>query len=346
MKPFLITIVLSFLTYSEIICQKTYELKFEKSEKSYDTDTIKTLESLKKIGDVFYFTYYGDYKNILTNLNTFYKENPFDTIGFRCSVYSALGDRNHIILGRNFDNPEKGIIISKFYPSNGYSSICITGMDDLGYDRYLDLSKLTLKEKSGILKAPFYTCDGINEKGLSASIAWIPSQKINPDNKKEKIFITLLLRIILDNAQNINEAIALANKYDVYDKNLNFISHHFLITDRNGQSLIIEYKDGKMQFIKTSYPYQIITNTYVGNYSEDYKRLACYRYTVLSKDLETKNGILNNSEAMDLLCKVAGENPKTGATTLWSAVYDLNRQIGYVSVYRNFDIKYVFKLNE
>lgn len=346
MKAILIILALIISSITNLKCQTRYEIEFAQSIISNTTDTISSLESVKRLEDIIYYTHQGDYNYIIDSLNDFHIKYPYDSALIGCSIFSAHGQNKSLYLGRNFDNPEVGILIGHYKPTNGYSSICVTRIDDIGYDKYIDLDKMSLKEKSGILKSPFYICDGINEMGLSVAVAWVPSQKINPENNKKKILISLFLRKLIDNAKNVNEAISIANNYDVFDKNINCISHHFIIADKNGQSVIIEYKDGKMQFLKNHDPFQIITNSYIKDIPEDKKQSECWRYKILSNELELEQGIVDLKSSFKLLEKVSGFNNETNYGTQWSVVYDLNQQTGYLTAYRKFDKIYIFKIKK
>lgn len=76
---------------------------------------------------------------------------------------------------------------------------------------------------------------------------------------RTKVFIlpTVAIRLMLDYAKNVDEAIALLEKYNV---NMDLISIHFLLCDAAGNSAVIEFLDGKMQVLRSDKTWQTSTN--------------------------------------------------------------------------------------
>jgi len=107
-------------------------VEFESVETS-EPDSIRTLKSLKREGDLYMMTYYGDYNSRLDKLNEriiangWYSVMNLEKINYECSIFAALGDPESPILGRNYDNnDDRGVLVGLYTPSDGYASICIS----------------------------------------------------------------------------------------------------------------------------------------------------------------------------------------------------------------------------
>jgi penicillin V acylase-like amidase (Ntn superfamily) len=196
--------------------------------------------------------YYGNYEErlsflhnwILTHADTNF--NPrHNIVSSYCSIFTFVDDTSGIFLGRNFDWGDGcGILLAKYNPPGKYCSFAFSRTEDLKFSRYSEPKKFTPEEKVHFLFFPFYAVDGINEKGLAVGVAGVNSQKLKLSSDKELIFITLFVRYILDNCKNVDEVIQLSKNYNLYDGTLSTISHHLLVADADGASLIIEYKNG------------------------------------------------------------------------------------------------------
>lgn len=305
------------------------------------SDSVMTISSLRAVNDIFTFRYYGDYSDILLRENQAIREKA----KIACSLFS-VNNENNMIFGRNLDLQFdlKNILVGFYQPPEGYSSITICALDFLIGNQEMYIDSLTDFTRSQILKTPFYAMDGINEMGLAVGIAAVESQKIAEGNKKEKIDILLLIRLILDNAASVDEAVKIADKYDVFDEDINTISHHYLIADSTGHSVIIEYQDGGMQFIygENNSNYQIITNSLVKDRTPK-ERNGNNRYIKMNKPL-SNNDILTTDDAMQLLRKVSW-GYYDGPGSQWSVVYNLKARTGFLTVDRKYSDIYVFSFD-
>jgi hypothetical protein len=280
--------------------------------------------------------YYGDYSDILDEINRSMtggarasSENP-DWMPSFCSLFSAHSDPNSAYLGRNFDNPHCLVLLTHYDPPAGYASLAFTRMNDLGYGLSTDFDNLIFEEKLNLLRAAYFVPDGINECGLAAGLAYLSPISYTPDGKKETIFITHLIRKILDGAKNIDEAATIANKYNVSDNRVGTISHHLLVADAGGRSAILEFNQGAFQVIEDSTAWQVLTNIAVYDRSVSDLEALCWRYRTAYDALESVAGDIDSGEAMGILHSVSLSVPQGG--TIWSAVYDLKARGVYVCV--------------
>jgi hypothetical protein len=287
----------------------------------------RTLTSLRKLHDRLYeITFYGDFSGIVEDKNrqfiNYYNSSAgqFISNAFNCSVFSIMGDLNNCLFGRSFDNPEGWRCITMlchFQPPDGYKSLVPIRTMELGYDVGTDLTSLSLTQRQGLLAAPFFAPDGINEHGLVVALADIASRNYTPDTEKPFIYKTYLIRKILDHARNVEEAYQIARQHNCFDYGLDVFSTHALVADPSGQSAVLELADGEMQAIYNTEPWQVATNSPLYNVSLTQARLQCPRFRYLYEQLALAQGVLTWQEGMGLLENVGY------IYTQWSIMYNM-----------------------
>lgn len=336
MRKFLIYILTTalFLQCSSInissIKDFTIEnLRFNDTSDIDSSDYFKTLISIQKIDDVHIMTYYGDYDSLAGDINHKMIANlSKDSSKVKCSIFST--NRGKALLCRNFDNPDCGVLIGKYNPSKGYSSISFSRLSDFGIPVGEVLSKVPDSIKLRMVYAPFFTPDGINEKGLAVALASVSEKEYEIDSSKQSIFVTCLVRKILDNASNTQDAIKICKKYNVFDSSPNCISHHLMIYDKQGQSAIIEFSDGELKVIKSDKDWQALTNIPVYEAPEPVKLYSCPRYNAIYDYFTENKRELSFELAMSLLKRISYR------ATQWSAVYNLENLNISFCVKRNY----------
>ena len=108
------------------------------------------------------------------------------------------------------------------------------------------------------LAALYAPLDGMNEAGLAVSVNMIrDSAAIGQNTDKPDITTTTAIRLLLDQAGNVEEALELLGQYDLHGSMGMMI--HFAIADSTGRSVAVEYVDNEM--IVTETP--VLTNFYL-----------------------------------------------------------------------------------
>jgi choloylglycine hydrolase len=294
-------------------------------------DSLSTINSFQAVGEFYSMDYTGDYNTLLDwmdDLLTGSGSRSFED--FKCSLFSANGDLQNQFLGRNFDNPQNDVLICRYDPPDGYSSLAFSRMNDLGYAYGTNYNNLTFQQMLPLLQAAYFVPDGINEHGLAAGLASVDPVSYGVDPSKDTIFVTRLVREILDHASTIDEAVEIANNYNVFDNGVGIISHHLLVGSVLGESVTLEFHDGAFQVIESEDAWQVLTNIPVYNIPHEQLMNSCWRYQSLYSTLEENSGILNWSQGMEALEEVHINCP-------WSAIYDLNNRGIYISVHNNFE---------
>ncbi|MEE1154574.1 MAG: C45 family peptidase [Acutalibacteraceae bacterium] len=296
-------------------------------------DKIKAANSIEKLSDgLYYMEYEGDYgfdefltqggaenqDDVASYVTHFLSggfaklENGEVAFNFGCSTLTTKKTGSSYVMGRNFDftgsNPRAMIIHTK--PKNGYESYSTTWLDFLGFGEEFVPESVSNKFMS--LASVYVPLDGINEKGLCVA------DLINGDNEltsqstdKIDVTTTTAIRLLLDKASNVDEAIELLKQYDMHSDIGR--SHHLSISDSTGRSVVVEYINNEM--IVTDTP--VVTNHYlsqgekfgIGN-EESHKR-----YNELIKK---SNNTLSTQDIAKALESVSYQDE-----TQWSIVYDI-----------------------
>jgi hypothetical protein len=308
-----------------------------------DSDTSRTLQSLVKVqgtgqfcqDGLYLITHFGDREDIFQEENQKLIDNPCINDTWRhCSVFSTTTE-NSVIMGRNWDNQNVGsIIISLYHPPEGYSSISFCRSIDLGFG-HKDLEKYKSSMFADkLLLAPFYATDGINEHGLAIAVAGVRQTTHKPKEDKQLVFVTFLIRKILDQAKNIDETVSLVEKFIPFDLDKNSLNAHFLIADSSGRSAILEYDQDQWRKIYADKAWQVLSTKPIYNVSDSILRDQCWRYRGMSETLEKTKGNIDWKAGMKILQDV------TQKGTTWSVIYSPPTKELYFSVYQKWDDVY------
>lgn len=261
------------------------------------------------------------------------------------------------------------------YKSIGIADACWLGLAGGNFsagvldDGKTDISMLAL--------APYLCVDGMNETGLTGSILKldIKDGETAVDQKEPgKIAIghAVLLRYILDSCATVEEAVAMAQAYNI--TNGVGMDFHLFITDATGASVVLEWRYNELHVTKTN----AVANFYVGfDDAEDrYKDGVCtekavrlenaqwdyhygyghgyHRFTGIVSALErfvdfsqedyvTK---MTQEQAMRIL-SVAAQDPGTEATSMtqYSAIYDSKNRSVVVWLQQGYDTAYTLSID-
>ena len=333
-------------------------------------ETVKSISNLDD-GKLYFMNYVADYKlnkllksnvtdlnllikfveNELLNNKEFKGENTGGDIDAGCSSFVARTPDDHIILCRNFDyKMDMTAVMMKTSPNDGYESM---GMVDTGWitegERTLygigslDDGKTDL---SMTMAFPYLIMDGMNEKGLAICVLKLEGAPTCQNTGKEKITTTSAMRMVLDKAANVGEALELLQNYDM-ESSLPEGSFHFQIVDIEGHSVVLEYCKNAMTVLKKNY----VTNFYLANsmngLGHGYDRYKILEAVLSFREDTTKNlkplPRMNKHEAMSLLELVSQEETEdTTSMTQWSVIYDLTEYSAIFNVRREYDNQFIF----
>ncbi len=106
------------------------------------------------------------------------------------------------------------------------------------------------------------TADSLNERGLAGHMLYLQVTDFGPrDPSKPAVHAGLWLQYLIDNAANVDEALALVDKIQVRPAQAHGhkATVHLALEDASGDSAIIEYVDGK-PLIHHGRQYRVMTN--------------------------------------------------------------------------------------
>ncbi len=293
-----------------------------------------TLSSLEQVDDYPLYTmrYYGAYEQRVSSTET------ASLPAWACSLFAALGDADHKLYGRNFDWEYSPALLLFTDPPDGYASVSMVDIAYFGFGgtKSGTVTDLPLSERRALLEAPFWPFDGMNEHGLAVGMAAVPPGQMRPDPNKQTIGSLGVIRKMLDDASNVDEAIAILQSY-----NIDFEGGpplHYLIADSSGRSVLVEFYQGEMVVIPNETPWYQATNFLRSSVGESAEGV-CWRYDKISQRLTEAEGQLTVQDAMNLLAEVSQ------GSTQWSVVYGMSTGDVNVTMGREYDTLHTFPLS-
>ena len=166
---------------------------------------------------------------------------------FGCSTLSVENEAGGYLFGRNFDwNACHGLIVSA-RPENGFSSVSTVNMD---FIRAGGVEVSQLPDQMQALVSLYAPLDGMNEKGLAVSVNMIQdSADINQDTARPDITTTTAIRLLLDKAADVEEALELLRQYDFHSSMGMMV--HLALADADGRRVAVEYVDNELIVTET-----------------------------------------------------------------------------------------------
>ena len=266
-----------------------------------------------------------------------------------CSVFTAFNGKSEYIMGRNFDYKDAPCVLVRYAPEKGYKSIGFTDANFFLWGKKKGPKEGKLYART--LLAPYLCVDGINEKGLAVSVLELKTPPVHQKSGKLPISTSIIIRMVLNYAETVEEALELFKRYDMND--IGGVAYHFVVSDRSGKSVLIEYLNGEMVLFypesqKGSEKFLSVTNHFIAKGAPEPKRGAGYdRQERIVNTLTEKGGIISEEEAMELLSKVQLDYyHKLGwpVRTLWSAVYNSTNASVNLCVGQNYEETFHFEV--
>ncbi len=266
-------------------------------------------------------------------------EFSFDEMLFGCSTISVKDKNGNALFGRNFDWNTCNAMIVQNIPNSGYASISTVNTDFINMSGML-LSSLPDQVQAIIcMYAPL---DGMNEKGLAVSVNMIQdSATISQNTVKPDITTTTAIRLLLNKAATVEEAVELLRQYDMH-ASMGYMMH-LAIADRTGNSVVVEYVNNEM--IVTETP--VVTNFYLaeGDKHGIGTEQSHERYDILAKAL-VDHETMGMEDVRDALDSVSKKNFGEFESTEWSIVF--NQSTGEVHYYHRegYTERYTFTVEQ
>ena len=244
-------------------------------------------------------------------------ESNVQTREFGCSTICTRDEYGTVFFGRNYDWAECQAMIVHTVPKDGYESISTCCLDFLGFSGdYAPNGSMMDRMQS--LAAIYVPLDGMNEKGLVvADLMAGDKEETCQQTDRPDLTTTTAIRLLLDKAADVDEAIALLRQYDMHSSIGS--AHHLSIADATGKSVVVEYIGGEMLVTET----RVVTNHYLSDCEK--QGVGSEQSHLRFDTLSAHTGPAGEMEVRDLLKSVAQNNyPQTAGSyekTMWSIVY-------------------------
>ncbi len=267
----------------------------------------------------------------------------YEVPSLACSTFIAKNPDGGYIFGRNLDNQETDFAVVRTAPKGAYASVSVVNLSFLGYNSELKPDKLT--NKINMLALPYFPLDGANEKGLAIGVLQLQAPPTNQQSDKVDVDTTLAIRVLLDKAANVQEAVELLKTFDMHASANG--CYHLQIADAEGNSVVVSYVNDEMVVTEKKGDYQCATNFYLHDVPFKYEAQGMDRFEKLTEKLTASKGVMTVGEGMELLHYaniVSTEPDEEGRvySTQWSSIYDLENKTLTLCSDRHYDKPYTF----
>ena len=272
-----------------------------------------------------------------------------------CASVTATTAEGDKLFARNYDFAKTNTCIVFTEPKDGrHASISSVDLQFIGMDANQDVAGLM--NKITCLAAPYAPLDGMNDAGVSCGIYMTyqgeTTTPTDQNTDKPDLTSTTMLRLILDYADSVEEAVELVSKYDLHDSAQT--SYHYMVADSTGKSAILEWvngtdktdNDGAARKLVVTYndddanigvregsaDYQWVTNFIVqpDYYDSEEEKAGLDRYDRIYDRLSAGNGVVADEKAaMAILGEIGRRNWNNddgNGCTVHSVVYNLTKK--------------------
>lgn len=294
-----------------------------------------------------------------------------------CSSFTAAAEDGDRLFARNYDFSETNTCVVRTRANEGrHASISTVDLQFLGLDVEKDVEGLA--NRITCLAVPYIPLDGINDAGVACGIymTYQGGDSVPTDQNTDRpdLTSTTLLRLILDYADTVEEAVEIASSYDLHDSAKT--SYHYMVADASGRSAVLEWvgetnrtdTDGSKRELVVTYndddshigeaeaasDFQWVTNFILqpGYYEADGEKKGHDRYQRIGEELARTDGVVADEKAaMDILSIVGRRtwnNDDGNGCTVHSVVYNLTDKSALWVPNEHYDEKgatYRFDLN-
>ena len=275
-----------------------------------------------------------------------------------CSSFTARAEDGDMLFGRNYDFSKTNTAIVRTEGSGErHATISTVDLQFLSIDP--EKNAESFLDKVMMLAAPYAPLDGINDAGVSCGIYMTyqggeTTVATDQNTEKPDFTSTTLLRLILDYADNVEEAVEIASAFDLHDSAMT--SYHYMVADATGRSAILEWvgandtsdNDGSARELVVIYndsddhisenesrsDLQVVTNFILQpGYYQDVpaeEKKGTDRYEQLWADVNAAEGTFENEQEAMKLLKTVGRrswnNDDKNGCTVHSVIYNLTER--------------------
>jgi len=229
---------------------------------------------------------------------------------FGCTIVMAA--RNGLVLaGNNEDRDHPQTIVSFMPATESFYGRVVFGYDD----------------------APIQ--GGMNDRGLFIDGNAIAPTGWKPDPAKQT-FRGIGMMVILGTCATCEDVKAFFEKNNIPGLE----RARFPVADRTGASMVVEYAEGRVQFVRSDTWYQIATNFVISDIKDG--NYPCWRYEAADKIMSGAKEL-----SVDLIREVLDKTHQEGRSlTVYSNIYDLKKGTIHLYNLRNFEEVVIMDLAE
>lgn len=191
------------------------------------------------------------------------------------NVYNNTANDEYDTILTSSNLKDDSILIVKTNPFDRYASISTVNLSNLG------IQEFSLNKKILAMASTYLPIDGMNEKGLTATIIYNDSTLETTNTSKVDVTETVMLRMILDFAATADEAKNLLNNYDIYSSGTN--NFEIIITDVEGNTIYFANNNFTTKNLPVSSLSDIINETNL-LYTAAYNQTKCEVLYYFTKD--------------------------------------------------------------
>lgn len=215
-----------------------------------------------------------------------------------CTCFAAASPDGEPLFGRSFDWQQEPVTLVFTDPPAGYASVSLVHGQAL---------------VENPLEAPLWPYDGMNVRGLVVGMMAVPHAEGGTDPGRVTLGTLEVIRLLLDHAANVDEALRLLEDY-----NVSFAGGppvHYMLADRSGNSAVVEYLNGETVVLRREGPFQVSTNFLLHEEPRQGLDAPCKRYKAAYGALSEADGVVDVEGALGILRDVSQKS------TVWSVVY-------------------------
>lgn len=271
-----------------------------------------------------------------------------------CSSFTAQTSDGDRLFARNYDMNKTNTCIVRTEGGNGrHATISTADLGLLGMDADADVEGLL--NKITCLAAVYAPLDGMNDAGVACGVYMTyqgPEDGVvatDQQTARPDMTTTTFLRLVLDYADDLDEAVEIAKAYDMHDSA--GTSYHYMVADASGRSAIFEWvagtdatdtdgsarqlvitvsdQDAQIGENEGGSDAQWVTNFVIqpGYYDSEEDQKGFDRYRHIGSQLAESDGVVADERAaMDVLASVGRRSWNHGDSehlTIHSAIYNL-----------------------
>lgn len=195
-----------------------------------------------------------------------------------------------------------------------------------------------VQEPSPLLLTPYIPLDGINSAGLAICVLQLDFSEIHESGANVDMTSTTIIRNVLDNAKNVDEAIEIFKNCNL---NTDGYAYHYMVGEASGKSAVIEFVDNEIIVEYKTDDIQVCANTYVTD-----EGIAFYKDANSADSINRMNAIINSAKASNFNMTVENAfsalKAASNSNTRWSIVYNLTDKTMDIAINANFNKNFSF----